>query len=279
MTSTTSSEVKQWVLSGCRWKNNAFYSNPLDALTRGDTVLSHQYVFIDVLDCVFARGEYRHLRPTGRSVLCHSDASFSRNIYSQASPENIPLQITKKYPSNPTGIELARNEWEYEKITRGNIVSSQEHSITTTPITKEKMKPTGDTCLDVNLMIRECAFSFLQVWLSQIIHDSDLQSEKIALSILHKVAKLPHSTQNNDAYIQSIRNIISQQFTSTTSTSTITTATEACVMKNIFVLLVTRDLVQDLRHNWGCTDLHRLRLPIRYTMSEGHMWENVSDYI
>lgn len=275
-------EVRRWVLDGCRWKNNPFYNDPVEALCKGDKLLSHQFVFIDVLDCIFARGEYKHLRPVGRYKQSHSDASFSRNIYTPLSPENIPLQITKKYASNPRGIELARNEWEYEKISRGSMSSSSS----TTP-TKENDMTQSSTptqvqekaeAVDVNLMTRECAFSFIQIWLSQVIHDSDLQSEKIALSILHKVAQLPRSDNNNAAYIQAIRNMIILPSTLSSNAPFIhVTPTEKIdtIMKTLFVLLITRDLVQDLRFNWGCQDLHRLRLPLRYTITDGQVWENV----
>eukprot|EP00603_Paraphysomonas_imperforata_P008449 CAMPEP_0114437510 /NCGR_PEP_ID=MMETSP0103-20121206/14054_1 /TAXON_ID=37642 ORGANISM="Paraphysomonas imperforata, Strain PA2" /NCGR_SAMPLE_ID=MMETSP0103 /ASSEMBLY_ACC=CAM_ASM_000201 /LENGTH=615 /DNA_ID=CAMNT_0001607911 /DNA_START=28 /DNA_END=1875 /DNA_ORIENTATION=+ len=274
--SNVTAEVRRWILSGCRWKNNAFYNDPLMAITKGDTLLSYQFVFTDVLDCVFARGVYVHLRPTGRYKQSHSDESFSRNIYSPTSPENIPLHITNKYASTRTGLEMARKEWEYEKISRGYVIPAQEgsnsdHSINTTPIKQcSSARSHSDQDIDINFMTRECAFSFIRVWLSQIIHDSDLQSEKIALKILHTVAKLPRNIHDNEAYIQSIRNLIQIPVHTSSSTATVVT-----VLKNIFILLITRDIVQDLRYNWGCIDLYRLRLPIRYTISDGNMWENV----
>ena len=287
-------EVRKWILDGCRWKNNAYYNDPLEALCQGDKLLSYQYVFIDVLDCVFARGSYKHLRPVGRYKQSHSDASFSRNIYSPISPESIPLQITKKYASNARGRELARNEWEYEKICRGSTISSpstqspgDQHTTTDTRLTPHNntqsdsntnsCKAETGEAVDINLMTRECAFSFIQIWLSQIIHDSDLQSERIALSILHKVAQLPRSDHNNPAFIQAMRNLIILPHTSSipTTATTPTTPTIESIMKNLFVLLITRDLVQDLRYNWGCRDLHRLRLPLRYTIADGRVWENM----
>jgi hypothetical protein len=280
-TPSLTADVRRWVLSGCRWKNNAYYSDPLESLTKGNKLLSCQYVFTDVLDCVFARGVYKQLRPVGRYKQSHSDASFSRNIYSPVSlsSENIPLQITNKYASNATGIALARKEWEYEKISRGYVIPSpeqnkyQELSGEIATPTKDEFSSSQSTIeqqdVDVNFMTRECAFSFIQIWLSQIIHDSDLQSEKIALGLLHRVAKLPRNIHDNDSYILSIRNLIH------IPVHTSSTATAEAVLKNLFILLITRDLVQDLRYNWGCKDLHRLRLPIRYTIADGKVWENV----
>ena len=264
-----SQEVRKWVLSGCCWKNNAFYCDPVEAITRGDRVKSYEYVFSDVLDCVFARGEYTHLRPIGRYKQSHSDASFSRYIYSPVSTDNIPLHIVTKYPSTPQGRDLANNEWEYERKRRGSELSSNEVHITdTTSSLKHEIKPCVVQDVDSNLNIRESAFSFIQVWLSQVVHDFDQESERYALRIFRSVVKLSRYNQNVNIFFQSIRNLIEIP-------PSATTANADTVFKITLVLLIARDIVQDLRYNWGCQDLHRLRLPIRYAISDGNMWENV----